>query len=108
MLSGIKTRVYSIQEGWDLCCAIMRKGYEGVQNDSARYNDVCLKYAFRNADYCWIAVCGIEPTSRCLRIVSLHDKKGKKQLLDVSKSKFIERYELDVRKINLPKSLKQL
>lgn len=109
MIKGLRTRVYSIQEGWDLCCAIMRKGYDGVLNESSRYNDSRLKAAFENADYCWIAICGTaDPMSGCLRIVSIHDKEGKKQLLDVCKSRFIEKYELDVRKTNLPKSLKSL
>lgn len=42
----IRTRVHTLQEGWDLCRAIMRKGYEGVQNDSARYNDIMLASEF--------------------------------------------------------------
>ena len=104
-IRGIKTRVYSFQEGWDLCCAIMRKGYEGVQNDSSRYNDIMLADALTRFDYCWIGVCGTSKNG-CLRIVSIHDKQGKKYLKDVGKSKFIETLGLYVKKEILPKSLR--
>lgn len=97
---GIRTRVYTIQKAWDLSCALMRAGAEGVQNDSSRYNDVMMIAAFKSG-YCWIGLCG-----GCLRVISAHDTKGKKYLLDVSESKFIEALNLTVTKTRLPKSLR--
>lgn len=97
----IRTRVHTLQEGWDLCCAIMRKGYEGVQNDSARYNDIALSVAFRQKGYCWVGVWG-----HSLYILNTHDKNGRRRLKDVGKCKFIEELGLSVCKRGLPKSLK--
>ena len=97
---GIRTRVYTVQKAWDLSCALMRAGAEGVQNDSSRYNDIMIINAFESG-YCWIGLCG-----GCLRVISVHDTKGKKYLLDVSESKFIEALNLMVIKIRLPKSLR--
>ena len=105
MIRGIRTRVYSIQEGWDICCAIMRKGYEGVQNDSSRYNYICLKGALRQFDYCWIGLCGNKNNGR-LRIINIHDREGKQCLKDVGKAKFAEMLELDIKKTYLPRSLR--
>lgn len=48
---GIRTRVYTIQKAWDLSCALMRAGAEGVQNDSSRYNDLHIIRAFKS-EYC--------------------------------------------------------
>lgn len=96
----IRTRVYTLQEGWDLCCAIMRKGYEGVQNDSSRYNDIMLASYFMERGYCWVGVWG-----DCLHISSTHDKEGRKKLKELGKCKFIEELGLSVRKCALPKSL---
>ena len=97
----IRTRVHTLQEGWDLCCAIMQKGYEGVQNDSARYNDICLSQAFIQNGYCWVGVWGDS-----LYILNTHDKKGRRKLKDVGKCKFIEELGLSVYKRDMPKSLK--
>lgn len=98
-----RTRVSSIQEGWDLICAIMRGGYEGVQNDSSRYNDTNLAHAFRDADHCWIGIAG----NYHLRVIDTHDKFGKREFLDVGKSRFVERYGLELKHQKLPKSLKE-
>lgn len=108
-LRNFRTRVSSIQEGWDLICAAMRRGCEGVANESSRYNDLHLSHAFRNADHCWIGICGNSPVYYCLRVISIHDKFGKRDFLDVSKSKFVERYELNLTKNNeLHKSLRRI
>ena len=97
---GIRTRAYTVQKAWDLSCALMRAGAEGVQNDSSRYNDLHIMRAFESG-YCWIGLCG-----GCLRVISVHDTKGKKYLLDVSESKFIESLNLTVIKTKLPKRLR--
>lgn len=111
-IEGYRTRVHTIQEGWDLCCAIMAKGHEGVQNDSSRYNDLHLKHAFRQKDYCWVGVFGNKKTyedgSGYLRVINVHDKVGRKYLKDVGKSKFAEILGLDIRKRDLPRSLRNL
>lgn len=96
----IRTRVHTLQEGWDLCCAIMKKGYEGVQNDSARYNDTELAAHFNQKGYCWVGVWG-----HCLYILNTHDKKGRQTLKELGKSKFIEILGLSVRKRNMPRTL---
>ena len=97
----IRTRVHTLQEGWDLCCAIMRKGYEGVQNDSARYNDICLSQAFIQKGYCWVGVWGDS-----LYIIDTHDRKGRRKLKDVGKCKLIEELGLNVKKETMPRSLR--
>ena len=102
---GIRTRVYSVQKAWDLSCAIMRAGAEGVQNDSSRYNDLHIMHAFESG-YCWVGLCGRSARYGRLRVISAHDTKGKKCLMDVSESKFIEALNLTVIKTKLPKSLK--
>ena len=101
-MAMIRTRVHTIQEGWDLCCAIMAKGYEGVQNDSARYNDTALWYSFTQKGYCWVGVWG-----HCLYILNTHDKNGRRALKDIGKSKFINILGLDIQKRELPRSLRK-
>lgn len=93
----IRTRVHTLQEGRDLCYAIMRKGYEGVQNDSARYNDIALSAAFMQKGYCWVGVWG-----QSLYILNTHDKVGKQRLKDLGKCKFIKEPGLSVRKRDMP------
>lgn len=93
----VRTRVHTLREGWDLCCAIMRKGYEGVQNDSARYNDSALSAAFRQNGYCWVGVWGYR-----LYILNTHDKAGRRKLKDLGKCKFIDELDLSVRKMDRP------
>lgn len=95
----VRTRVSTLQEGWDLCVAIMRKGYEGVQNDSSRYNDLMLWSHFKQKHYCWVGVYG-----RSLHISNTHDKVGRRILKDVGKCKFIKDLELDVRKEDMTHS----
>ena len=99
-MAMIRTRVHTIQEGWDLCCAIMKKGYEGVQNDSGRYNDTTLWYCFSQKGYCWVGVWG-----QSLYISNTHDKSGRRALKDVGKSMFIRELGLDVKKSDMPRSL---
>lgn len=96
----LRTRVHTIQEGWDLCCAVMRKGYEGVQNDSSRYNDLALKFAFRKMGYCYVGVWGWS-----LHISDVHDKRGRKCLKEVGKEMFIRELGLRVEKVKLPREL---
>ena len=79
----------------------MGKGYEGVKNDSARYNDIALSAAFMQKGYCWVGVWGDS-----LYILDTHDKKGRRRLKDLGKCKFIEELGLSVRKSDMPKSLK--
>lgn len=102
---GLKTRVYSLQEGWDLCCAIMRAGFEGVKNDSSRYNDIMLEAAFKKSDFCFIGVTGVDNRSGFLRISDTHDKKMRRYFKEVGKCKFMDRLGLDVRRELLPRSL---
>lgn len=98
----LRTRVTDVQQGWNIICAIMRKGYEGVQNSSSRYNDVMFASAMETG-YCWIGVGSIG-----LRIIKTHDKWGRKNYKDVSPCKFINEIGLDVQKRELPKSLKRI
>lgn len=97
----IRTRVHTLQEGWDLCYAIMLKGYEGVQNDSSRYNDIALAAAFNQKGYCWVGVWG-----HSLYILNTHDKNGRQRLKDLGKCKFIKELCLSVCKRDMPKLLK--
>lgn len=99
----LRTRVHTVQEGWDLICAIMRKGYEGVQNDSSRYNDIMFCSHFKQNGYCWVGVWGCS-----LHISNTHDKRGKQVLKDVGKCKFIDELGLDVRKTELKRDMKRL
>lgn len=104
---GIRTRVYSIEKAWDLAIALRKGGAEGPQNDSLRYVDLHIIHAFRDEDYCCIGLCGKTPMQGCIRIISNHDRIGKKSLLDVSESKFIKSLNLEVEKTKLPKSLRR-
>ena len=112
MIEGYRTRAHTIQEAWNLCCAIMMKGHEGVQNDSSRYNDLEVEFAFRQCDHCWVGVFGNKETYEngwgFLRVINVHDKFGKKHLKDVGTAKFAEILHLDIQKRNLPRSLKNL
>lgn len=107
IMFGLKTKVYSIEKAWDLVIALRRGGAEGPQNDSLRYVDSYIIHAFRGEDYCWIGLCGKSTFYGNIRIISNHDRIGKKSLLDVSESKFIELLNLKVEKTELPKSLKR-
>ena len=97
----LRTRVHTVQEGWDLILAIMRKGYEGVQNDSSRYNDSTFYYCMKD-QRCWVGVWG-----HSLHISNTHDKDGRMTLKEVGKCKFIEELGLNVTKTDLPKSLRR-
>ncbi len=103
---GLKTKVYSIEKAWDLVIALRKGGAEGPQNDSLRYVPEYIYHAFRDENYCWIGLCGKHPRHGYIRIISNHDGFGKKSLLDVSESKFIELLNLKVEKTELPKSLR--
>lgn len=95
----IRTRIHTLQEGWDLCCAIMRKGYEGVQNDSSRYNDLMLRSHFLQNGYCWVGIWGSS-----LYILNTHDKVGRRKLKDIGKCKFIRDAGLEVHKEDMKRS----
>ncbi|MGM9685212.1 MAG: hypothetical protein ACI3YI_03170 [Bacteroidaceae bacterium] len=94
-----------MEKAWDLVLALRKAGAEAPQNDSLRYVPECIEYAFRDENYCWIGLCGKHPRHGCIRIISNHDRIGKKFLLDVSESKFIELLNLKVEKTKLPKVL---
>lgn len=103
---GLRTKVYSVQKAWDLVWALRKAGAEGVQNDSLRYTDDHITCAFKDDDFCWIGYCGKDALYGQIRIISNHDTIGKKCLIDVSESKFIEKLGLEVTKTDLPKKLK--
>lgn len=107
-MRGYRVRAHNIEEGWNLCKTLMTTGCEGVQNDSSRYNDTRLGAAFQNSDYCYVGICGMPGNAVCLRIVSTHDKEGKKYLKEVSREKFMELYGITYKKYPLPRSLQHL
>lgn len=92
-------RAHTIKEAWDLCCTAWQIA-EGPQNESRRYADTSILHAFRQVDYCYIGVEG-----SWLRIINIHDRYGKKNFKEVSKSKFCSIYGIKERKENLPRSL---
>ena len=101
-MESYKVRAHTIKEAWDLCCTAWQVA-EGPYNESRRYADIEIWDAFEKANYCYIGV----SKSRWLRIINVHDKYGKKNYKEVSKSKFCSIYGIKERKENLPKSLKQ-
>ena len=97
----LRVRVSTVQEGWDLVQAIMRKGYEGVQNDSGRYNNIALYSSMKDCK-CWVGIWG-----HSLYICNSHDKNGRRTLKEVGKCKFINEVGLNIQKTELPKSLRR-
>lgn len=82
-MKNIFTICYSREEANEVGHFIMSKGYEGVQNDSYRYCDMCIQFALRennyhNIDHIYVGVHGgqmiIAQNKRCLR------KKGLKYI----------------------------
>lgn len=62
-MKQIYTLCHSFEEANDLGHFIMRKGYEGVQNDSYRYCKEAIAWALKEnsrhcRDYCYIGVNG--------------------------------------------------
>lgn len=104
---GLRTKVYSIEKAWNIVMALRRAGAEGPQNDSLRYVPEYIHHSFKDENYCWIGLCGKHPRYGYIRIISNHDRFGKKYFLDVSESKFIKSLNLKVEKNELPKSLRR-
>lgn len=104
-IRGYRVRAHNIEEGWNLCKALMTTGCEGVLNESSRYNDTRLGAAFQNSDYCYVGIWGMPARFGGLRIVSTHDKEGKKYLKEVSRSKIMELYGITYKQYPLPRSL---
>lgn len=103
-MKNYRVRAHTVEEAWDLCCTAWQIA-EGPQNESTRYADTEISYAFRQADYCYIGIVG----GSWLRIINVHDRYGKK-FKEVSKSKFCSIYGIKERKRkgNLPKSLRNI
>ncbi len=60
-MKRIYTRCTSLDEALAIASYIMSRGYEGVQNDSSRYNKMCIKAAFNETTrhhfpFCFIGV----------------------------------------------------
>ena len=108
MIKGYRVRAHTLEEGWNLCKTMMMTGCEGVQNDSSRYNDIMLGAALRDADYCYVGICGTPKNPGCLRISSVHDKYGKRHLKEIGRCKFMELFRLEYKHYELPRSLKYL
>lgn len=75
-MNNIFTVCYSEEEANEVGHFIMRKGYEGVQNDSYRYCKEAIWYAFHqnerhHKDYIFVGVSGcqmiVSKSKRCLR-----------------------------------------
>lgn len=80
----MRVRAYTPEEAWEIMKVMFKHGYEGVQNDSARYCKLSIDRAFRDNGVCYIG------NSYNMRVISIHDTYGKKHFLEVSKSKFFE------------------
>lgn len=62
-MKRIYTKCTSLDEALAIASYIMSKGYEGVQNDSSRYDKMCIKAAFNETlrhhlPFCFIGVNG--------------------------------------------------
>lgn len=66
-MRNIFTIAYSTEEANEIGHFIMRKGYEGVQNDSYRYCDLMIDVSFKenerhNIPYIYVGVRGCQMT----------------------------------------------
>lgn len=85
-MKQIYTKCYSFEEANALGHFIMRKGYEGVQNDSYRYCKEAIEWALienkrHHRNYCFVGVNG------CMMVVGRH----KKQMRRKFSMKYIEK-----------------
>lgn len=85
-MNNIFTICYSEEEANEIGHFIMRKGYEGVQNDSYRYCDLQIRFALKEnkrhyRNYCFVGVNG------CQMVVG----KNKKEMRRKGSYKYIEK-----------------
>lgn len=86
-IKKIKVRAYTLKEAEEIMKFCLRKGYEGVQNDSYRYCKESAAYALKKG-ICFICVHN-SGSSRII-VCDTHWRKHR-QFKELSKSKFMEK-----------------
>lgn len=82
-LPKVYVRAYTFAEAQLIMQAMMRVGYEGVQNDSYRYCDLMASQALKSGR------CYILNGSCSIYVSNIHDKRTRKGRKEVSRSKFL-------------------
>lgn len=86
-LKRIRVRCYTMAEAQVIMHLLIRRGFEGVQNDSYRYCDMTARCCFESDGICFVGISLLRGAS--MRVSNLHDTYARREYIEVSKSKFI-------------------